>query len=126
MQPKLMKTGIAEYIPGTFTGQNESGWTPVGDRILVLTDQIPSRSSGGIMYTDDYKEHASQAAETGILVAVGDGAFVWNADRTRPFSGRKPQPGDYVQINRYSGQTIMGNDGQLYRLMDENCLGAVK
>lgn len=126
MKPRIIKTSLAEYIPGVFTGKNESGWHPIGDKVLVLTDQVPNQSSGGIHYTDDHKEHTSLAAETGVLVAVGEGAWLWNSDRTRPFSGRRPEPGDYVYIQRYSGQVLMGHDGQLYRLMEEHCVAGVK
>lgn len=126
MRPKLIKTNLAEYNPGVFSGKNESGWEPIGDKVLVLTDQPADQTSGGVYITEDTKEHMSQAAETGILVALGPGAYVWNTDRTRPFAGRKPEAGDFVYIQRYAGQTIMGADGQLYRLMDEQCVAAVR
>ena len=127
MQPKLLKTSLgAEYRPGVFSGENESGWEPIGDKVLVLTDQPADKTSGGVHLTEDFKERMSQAAETGVLVALGPGAFVWNTDRTRPFVGRRPEIGDYVYIQRYSGQTVMGRDGQLYRLMDENCIAGVR
>ena len=126
LSQKVIKTSLAEYKPGVFTGNNESGWEPIGDKVMVLTDQVPDNSSGGIIYTDEHKEHMSLAAETGILVAVGEGAWKWNSDRTRPFEGRRPQPGDFVYIQRYAGAAVMGNDQQLYRLMDESCVAAMK
>lgn len=127
LRPKLIKTETGGlFKPGVFSGTNESGWEPIGDKVLILTDQPAEKSAGGIQFTDTLKERTALAAETGILAALGDGAWVWNSDRTRPFEGRRPRVGDYVYIQRYAGQVILGNDGQLYRLMDESCVAGVK
>jgi chaperonin GroES len=125
MQPRLIKTQHAEYRPGVYAGKNESGWTPIGDKVLVLTDQPAEQTTGGVWITEDTKDRMSMAAETGIVVALGHSAFLWNADRSRPLTGPRPGPGDFVYIERYAGQVIMGNDGQIYRLMSDACIAAI-
>jgi chaperonin GroES len=124
--PKIIKTQHAEYKPGVFNGKNESGWRPIGDKVLVLTDQMVDKTSGGVFISEDLRDRMSMAAETGIVIDLGDDAFLWNTDRSRPFTGQKPKPGDFVYIERYSGQVIMGNDGQVYRVMTDACIAGIK
>lgn len=126
MQPKLLfKTSIAEYVPAEWTGKNQSGVAPVGDRVLVKPDQAAGTSSGGVMLPDDLRERHTLAAEAGIVVALGDGAFMWNSDRQTPFHGRKPKPGERVCLEKYAGQLVRGDDGEVYRLMESACIAAV-
>lgn len=125
MKPKLLSTKAAQYEAGTFEG-NTSGAKPVGEQVLVRPDVAAEKTSGGVMIPDSVRERQSGAAETGVLVAVGDGAFVWNADRTRAWTGEKPKPGDRVYFARYSGTEIVGDDGKMFRLMSDNCIGAVR
>lgn len=127
MKPKLLKSSqLGEFIPADYSGKNESGYIPIGDRVLVLPDTAAEMTSGGIALTADHVDRTTLAAETGIIVACGDDAFRWNFDRTRPWEGQKPGPGDRVYVQRYSGQVMLGDDGRFYRLMDFACVGAVK
>lgn len=126
MQPKLIKTELAQYTPAVWTGKNESGYLPIGDMVIILTDQVASKTGGGIELPDDMLERLNLAAETGVVAAVGEGAFTWSHDRKRPFSGRKPHIGDKVFIERYSGQLLTGNDGLKYRLLVDKQVGALK
>lgn len=130
MKPKLLsstpfKTALGEYVPAQWTGGNTSGRDPIGDRVLILPDDAADITAGGIHLTADLVGRHSMAAEAGVLVAAGEGAFTWNSDRQTPFAGRKPQPGDRVCIERYSGQLITGDDGKVYRLCESVCIGAV-
>lgn len=125
MEAKLLKTTQAEYVPATFDGKNESGYRPIGDRILVLPDSAAEKSSGGVFIPETVSEQQSYAAETGIIIELGDTAFTWNADRTRPFTGERPKAGDRVFFDRYSGGVLKGRDGKLYRFMDDKAIGAV-
>lgn len=125
MEAKLLKTTQAEYVQGRFSGANESGYRPIGERILVLPDEAAAKSSGNVIIPDDVQERQSYAAETGIIIALGDTAFLWNSDRTRKFEGERPKPGDRVFFDRYSGGVLKGNDGKLYRFMDDKAIGAV-
>lgn len=127
MQPKLLKSSqLGEFVPAEWHGVNESGYEPVCDRVLVLPDMASDMTSGGIKLLADQVERSTMAAETGLLVAIGPDAFKWTSDKTRPWEGHKPQVGDRVYIQRYSGQVMMGEDGKFYRLMEYGCVGAVK
>jgi co-chaperonin GroES (HSP10) len=125
MQARLIKTAYATYVPTEWNGINESGWVPTGDRILVLTDRVPARSKGGIEFTDDTKETNDEAAITGVLIAVGEAAFTWNADRSRAWSGAKPEAGMRIMFQKYAGELLYGNDDRLYRVMDDRAIGAL-
>lgn len=125
MEAKLLKTTQAEYVQGQFDGKNESGYRPIGERVLVMPDQAAGKTSGNVIIPDDVQERQTYAAETGIIVALGDAAFVWNSDRSRKFEGERPKPGDRVFFDRYSGGVLRGNDGRMYRFMDDKAIGAV-
>lgn len=123
LQQPLLKTPQSEYIPAPFTG-NKSNYLPVGDSVMVRVDIAAPKSSGGIAITDNSVEMMQSAATTGVIVACGDEAFKWNTDRTRPFDGRKPIPGDRVIFEKYAGHRIFGEDRDEYRLMTDKCIGA--
>ena len=126
MTPKLLRTAHAEYIPAPYTGKNSSGWEPALDRVLVRPDIASVRSSGGVELPEDLTDRMQMAAITGVVIAVGDDAFKWNADGTRLFEGYKPVPGDRVIFEKYAGKPILGEDGQDYRLLDYKSIGGVK
>lgn len=126
MQPKLLKTQIAEYVAQQWNGTNESGATPIGDYVLVRPDIAAEKSSGGIFIDPVTVDRHTLASETGILVAMGDQAFMWNADRTRKWDGDRPEIGHRVYYNRYAGQVIKGDDGAIYRAMEDKCIAAIK
>lgn len=125
MQTRLLKTSTAEYAPASYSGENESGVAPVGDRVLVMPDTAAEQTSGKVFLDPRTIERGTMAAETGVLIAVGDDAFSWNSDRTRPFSGRKPKAGDRVFFERYGGQLLLGKDGIMYRLCDDKVIGGI-
>lgn len=126
MEPKLLKTVHAEYVPATYNGVNTSGWQPVGDLVLVLPDTIATKTSGGVELPQDIAERMQLAAITGTVVALGDEAFRWNADRTRPFEGVKPTEGSRVIFEKYAGKPILGEDGRQYRFLDDKSIGGMK
>lgn len=125
MEPKLLKTTQAEYVLAEYGGTNESGYRPFGDRVLVLPDTAARKTAGGIEIPDDVQERQSYAAETGVIIEAGDGAFVWNSDRTRRWEGAKPKSGDRVFFDRYSGGIVHGRDGRTYRIIDDKAIACV-
>lgn len=125
MQPKLIRTDVAEYVPATWDGENRSGIRPLGEMVLILTDQVKDKTAGGVFLTEDNRNRQEMAAETGVLVAVGDGAFLWTHDKARAWEGEIPHIGDRVYIQRYAGQVFPGRDGQRYRMMEYTCIGGI-
>lgn len=128
MRPKIVTTEQSHFIAGQWAGANESGWNPIGDSILILPDEASEKigKSGLLVAPANVTERQSLASETGLVIAVGEGAYEWNADRTRPFKGRKPEPGDHVCFARYAGRVYIGDDGKSYRVMTDNCVAAIK
>lgn len=125
MQPKILSIKKAEYIPVPWNGKNESGYSPLGDRVLVLPD-IAAGKVGSIELTQDVQERAQLSASSGVLVELGDDAFRWNFDRSRPWDGYRPKAGDRIAFDRYAGKEIIGDDAKVYRLMDDKCIGGVR
>lgn len=125
MQPRgLRKTDVAVYRIVEHDGPNYSGLEPIGDRVLILPDQATDKSHGGAYLDPLTVENFTDASETGVIVECGPDAFLWNGDRTRRWEGVKPKAGDRVCFERYSGQKHHSWDGQVYRLMDDKCIGA--
>jgi chaperonin GroES len=99
---------------------------PVGDRVLILPDIAMTKSQGNIALPDDVVERMQLSASSGVIVEIGDDAFAWNSDRTRPFGGYKPKPGDRVHFEKYAGKEIVGDDGAKYRLVDDKAIGGIR
>lgn len=125
LNEKVLNIRRAEYIPAPYFGKNESGCAPIGDRVLIRPD-IAAAKSGALTLPDAVVERAQLSSSSGVIVAVGDGAFFWNSDRTRPYEGEKPRAGDRVFFDKYAGKEILGDDGVNYRLMDDVSIGGVR
>ena len=110
---KRFKTAAGEFIENSWTGQNESGWEPLADKLVIYPDQAATTTLGGIMLTDDQTERQQMSAETGVVVAVGPGVTI------------PVKPGDRVFVERYGGQLAPGYDGKIYRVMDQSAIGAI-
>jgi len=120
--------------------QNNSGITPVLDRILVKPDEVKETTDGGIIITKQVAEQHQQSQATGILVAVGPDAYI--DARTviyRLIDGvmRKseiheqganpeftPKPGDRVVFAKFGGLPVQGADGLEYRLLNDRDITA--
>jgi len=94
--------------------------------VLVRADIAMSATTGGIAIPEQMQERAQLAGSTGVLIEVGEDAFSWNFDRSRPWQGYKPVAGDRVYFDRYAGKIILGKDGVEYRIMDDKCIGGIE
>lgn len=117
-------TDLGQYMPAQFSGENESGFYPLGERVLVLPDQPVEKHNDLIDLPDEIRERMAYAAETGTLVALGPDAFRFTADRMRKLDGERPTIGTRVFFDRYGGGMIHGMDGRIYRVMEDKCVGA--
>ena len=124
---RVLKTDVAQYEQSQWSGRNESGITPISDKLLVLIDKASEKvGKAQLIYAPEKQQDtATLASETGVIIAMGDDAFSWNSDRTRPYSGYKPKPGDHIVFERYTGRDQRGFDGVTYRLMSDTAVGAV-
>lgn len=99
---------------------NKSGFSPLDTKLLVLPDYIDDKSEGGIVLTNDTVEQNDLAVTQGVLVAYGDEAF---AD----WKNKNPvQLGETVVWAIYAGQMIEGDDGKMYRLINDTDLAAMR
>jgi co-chaperonin GroES (HSP10) len=114
-----------EYEKGGFKG-NTSGRKALGDAVLIQPDQHAEKTAVGIHYTDEFRERSALAAETGVIVDVGEDAFRWNSDRTRAWEGYKPQPGDRVIFGRYQYIQVPGDDGVTYWAIRDSSICAIE
>lgn len=123
LAPRMIKGLNAAYDEAVWTGENTSGLTPYGHYVLVKMDTCSAKSAGGVGLPDEMRERMNEAAETGCIYAIGDGAFS-RFDDGRPWVGEKPKAGDRVYVEKYAGVKAMGQDGSLYRIMSENNIAA--
>lgn len=124
LTPKVLRKGT-QYLAPIWKGENTSGCTPIGDKVLILPYLALEQTEGGVHIPNDVKERMQLSAVSGVIVALGDDSFTWSADRMRPFGGYKPQVGDHVYFERYAGAEMTGDDGIEYRLVDDKSIGAV-
>jgi chaperonin GroES len=120
---------------------NKSGVNPCGDRVIVLPDAIEEVTKGGIIIPPKDRDKHQHSQMAGVLVAVGpdawkhsvttverviDGQLKVVERRTTGYSKPYGKVGDRVCFARYNGQLFDGEDGQQYRLLnDEDITGLV-
>src|SRR5262245_11710195 len=124
---RLIATELTQYEPAEFSGDLSLLPDPVGDTVLIQPDSAATHVGklGLIQVPEEMRDRYSKAAETGLILKVGDGAFTWTGDRARPWKGYTPQPGDRVWFKRYSGVVLKGYDGVIYNIMTDHCIGGV-
>lgn len=103
------------------------GIDPIEYKVVVRpveeTGTIELKSGFKLIKPDDVRERDQHAAIEGEVVAVSPFAFSYEE---WPASARKPELGDTVIFARYSGNTIKGNDGLDYRIMNDKDIIAVR
>lgn len=123
MKNRILDTSHGQFAMREWDGQNGSGIRPLCDKVIVLVDVAVERTSGGIILPDQKIDQQTLSSTTGIMVAVGPQAFVWNSDRTSEWTGDRPVAGTRVCFERYAGQEYPGADGNLYRVMQDRSIG---
>lgn len=99
--------------------KNESGFKPLGYRVLIKLDLDEGKTEGGLYIPDVVRDREKYAVMEGTLVAYGE--FAFEDYKT------KPKPGDRVVYNRYAGIILEGADECKYRVMDDvNDVVAIK
>lgn len=99
---------------------NSSGVKPIDMRVLVKPDPVEEVTKGGIFLPDQVKEQEKWAAVKATLIDAGTCA--WGEAVARGFIA--PLPGARVMIAKYGGKDFKGDDGEWYRMMnDEDVVG---
>lgn len=100
--------------------KNDSGINPVGERVLVLPDEVEQKTSAGIqLYTDAQLTREQMAQTEGAVVAIGSAAW---SDRPAPWAS----VGQRIIFAKYSGLQCTGSDGKQYRLINDTDVVATK
>jgi len=105
---------------------NGSGLDPADQRVVVLPDETPEKTGGGLFLPDQVRDQKKFAMQTATVVAVGPLAYAegrYDAERFG-VAARWPSVGDRVRIGKYAGDSFDGADGRRYTLLnDEDILG---
>jgi chaperonin GroES len=96
---------------------NLSGIYPVGYRVLVKPDPIEQKTAGGIVIPDSLKEGHDRAQATGQVIALGEFAF-------KEWPRHWASVGDRVLFAKYGGIHMIGEDGESYRLLNDEQITA--
>jgi co-chaperonin GroES (HSP10) len=126
LAPRILTTQFGQYDFAPYDGINRSGLQPLCEKVLVMCDQAAPMTSGGIILSDETREKTGFAATSGVMVAVGDQAFAYDADRLVTWAGKRPEPGSRVIFQKYAGLEYSGRDGLLYRVMQDKQIAAVE
>lgn len=89
---------------------------PLGDRVIIETQEAKEETVGGIVLANNAKEKP----QTGKVIAVGNGRVLDNGQTVTP----EVKKGDEVVYDKYSG-TSVDYDGQKYLVLKGNDILAV-
>lgn len=118
-----------------------SGIVPKGNRVVIKPDQLEEVTSGGIVIPATERDRHQMAQITGIVVALGPDCWQHTITTVERFLDNKWVPferkvtgysepfaeiGDRVSFAKYGGLPTVGEDGEEYRLInDEDITGVV-
>ncbi len=91
---------------------------PLHDRIVVKRMEEEEKTAGGIIIPDTAKEKPQQ----GKVMAVGDGKFTDNGNRT-PLTVRE---GDRIIFSKYAGTDIKVGGEELLIMREDDVLAVVQ
>ena len=116
---------------------NKSGITPVGDRVIVKPDII---KEGLIEIPDAVKDKHMDAQAIGTFIAAGPDAWIHRKETIYDMNdngGKRPaqekiigytepfaKPGDRVAFAKYGGLPVTGEDGEKYRILNDEDITA--
>jgi co-chaperonin GroES (HSP10) len=131
-----MPTGLGQIVKDgeVVETYNRSGIIPTEYKLLVLPDDVPEMTRGGLLVPVSIREGRQAAATTGTDIAIADEAFsfVQPKDAEGDVWPRVPVVGERVAFARYAGMAIQGKEppvrGQsprFYRLMNDKDVAAI-
>ncbi len=123
LTPEFVETMSANVF--RVATENPSGIRPTGYKVLVKSEESLEEQklkSMNLVMAETAKERHDAASVTGRLIAVSPLAFTYHEDWG---DAEKPFPGQRVTYGKYSGTVIKGRDGEDYRLINDQDIGAV-
>ena len=100
------------------TNLNMSGWSPAGRAVLVKPDEVTQKKST-IVLPQTVTDRTKMMQDRAIVVEVGPEAWCEESEK-------RAKPGDRVILAAFSGYLLEGEDGVLYRFVNERDIFAVK
>lgn len=100
---------------------------PVGHRILVLPDEVETKSSSGIILAiDEEKERA--ASQFGTVLAIGEGCWVYHTKEGTVKDTPWCSVGDKVLFAKYAGRMLDDTETghKLIILNDDDVMAVIK
>jgi chaperonin GroES len=119
--------------------ENKSGIFPSGNRVVVKPDEIEKKTESGIYIPDQVAEKHAMAQATGVLVATGPDAFFHKVEyverlidndfktverRISGYSEAFANIGDRIAFAKYGGLDVEGEDGNKYRILNDEDITA--
>lgn len=98
--------------------ENHSGVYPIEFKVLVLPLEVEEKTASGIVLAMQVTEREKQKQVRGKLIAVGGNAFQDWADPI-------PEVGDTVMFAKFVGYITPGDDGLIYRIMNDKDITAI-
>jgi chaperonin GroES len=90
---------------------NESGYVPVGRAVLIKPYE-PEKMSSIIEIPESLKSRTTMLEQKATVVEVGPSC--WHDE---PHA--RAAAGDHVIVTKFAGYTLAGEDGQVYRLVND-------
>lgn len=100
---------------------NTSGIKPCEYKVLVLPQEIETKTKGGLLLPETKVEKDGFQRREGILVDMSPMAFSFPE---WPEDAPKPKVGDRVMFARYQADEVIGRDGQNYWIMADKAVMA--
>lgn len=91
---------------------NTSGIIPLGHRVLVLPEEIETKTEAGIILHGIYSEREEMAQTRGLVIAIGEDAYC-------DTKSKWCDEGDQVIFAKYQGLLWDGQDGRKYRVLND-------
>lgn len=117
-----MNSGVKERALIPSLSECNPGLRPSEFNVLVLPEEVPEKTKGGIILTDTIKDADKASGRRARLVAVSPVAFSYAEFP----EGTKPVVGDIVLIAKYAGTLVDGLDGREYRIIKDSDVAAVE
>ena len=95
---------MSKYNPGV---------SPCGHRVLVFPVPTERKTASGIIIHDTSADREDMAQIDAIIVSIGSNA--WKDQKC----GDWAKVGDRVLIAKYAGLVRKGNDGKMYRIIND-------
>lgn len=93
------------------SSQNGSGYVPVGRAVLIKPYE-PEKMSSIIEIPESLKSRTTMLEQKGVVIDVGPSC--WH-DEPHP----RAVVGDHVIVTKFAGYTVIGDDGDVYRLIND-------